>query len=180
MNRLAAALVFMVHLCLGINRQPASTLLSELGGDNAMLLIGLRHSEPSAFRCRKPKMVTLQVANTCCAHKGRVLGTFDAFGDGSEAKAFNEIDQIAQNALLRTARRQIANVGLVDLDHVHRQMLKMAQRGVAGAEIVHGDPAAYVVQRVDKARRRFDVVQGSGLCDFHNEPTREIGPMPKP
>ena len=104
MNRLAAVLVFVVHLCLGINRQPASTVLSELGGDDAMLPIGRRHSEPGAFRCRRPKMVTLQVANTRCAHKGRVLGTFDTFGDGSEAKAFNEIDQVAQKDLLLTAR----------------------------------------------------------------------------
>ena len=125
-------------------------------------------------------MITLQVADTGCANEGRVLGALDAFGDGDKAKAFNEIDQVAQKTPPLAARRQISNIGPVDLDRIHRQMLKMTQRGVAGSEIVERHPAAEVVQGVDKARSSVDVVQGSGFGNFYDEPAREIRPVLQP
>ena len=51
---------------------------------------------------------------------------------------------------------------------------------MARSEIVEGDPAAYVVQRIYKAGGLFDVFQGSRLGDFNDEAAREIGPVPQP
>src|SRR5262249_23610748 len=101
-----------------------------------------QRSGPRAFRRRRSEMITLQIADTGCAYKGRVFGALDAFRDCDETKTFNQTDQLAQKMPLVTAGRQISNVGSVDFDRIHSQMLKMAQRGVAGAKIVEGDPAA--------------------------------------
>ena len=54
----------------------------------------------------------------------------------------------------------------------------MAQRGVARAEIVEGDPAAHTAQRVDKTGQFLNVIQGSGFGDFHDKTAREIGAVP--
>jgi len=48
---------------------------------------------------------------------------------------------------------------------------------VAGAEIVERDAAARVTQRVDKARRLFEIVECRGFGDF-NEAARQIGSVP--
>ena len=65
----------------------------------------------------------------------------------------------------------------------------MAQRGVAGAEIVERDAAAGAAQRADEARRFLDVVERRGLGDLDDEPAGELGlgaqlrdqrPQPRP
>ena len=38
--------------------------------------------------------------------------------------------------------------GAVDLDHVHREVAQLAERGEAGAEVVDRDADAVLVQRV--------------------------------
>ena len=49
---------------------------------------------------------------------------------------------------------EFANEGLVDLDAVEREAPQIAQRGIAGAEIIHGDADAERVQLMQCRHRR--------------------------
>ena len=78
-----------------------------------------------------------------------------------------------KNPCLRPAP-EISNQGTVDLDDIHRQDLKMPQRGMPGAKIVECNTAPGITQRADKARRLSDVIQGHGFRDFDDEAARDV------
>ena len=47
----------------------------------------------------------------------------------------------------------------VDLDLVEGEALQVAERGIAGAEVVHGDAHAELAQLVERGERRLAVLQ---------------------
>ena len=67
-------------------------------------------------------------------------------------------------------RRQILHEGAVDLDLVERERAQVAQRRVAGAEIVHGDAHAEFPQPMQGLQRLGVLLQQHALGDLHLQP----------
>ena len=63
-------------------------------------------------------------------------------------------------------RDETAGEGAVELDAVERQLLEVAERGVAGAEVVERDPHAEAAQGVDVADGGVAARQEGGLGDL--------------
>src|SRR5437763_16816595 len=97
-------------------------------------------------------MIALQVSNTCGVGRRSVLGALDPFGHRSETKGVDNIEQITQCGLLLSTSRKISDEGSIYFNRVHGEQLKMAQRGVAGTEIVEGNPATEATERVHETR----------------------------
>ena len=70
------------------------------------------------------------------------------------------------------ARRQFADERAVDLDLVERETAQIAQRRIAGSEIVHRDPDAEAAKLVQNRQRRLAVLQQHRLGDLQFEPVR--------
>ena len=64
----------------------------------------------------------------------------------------------------------VGDEAAVDLDLVEREALQIAQRGVAGAEIVERDPDPDGAKLVQNGERRLVVANEHGLGDFKLEP----------
>ena len=58
------------------------------------------------------------------------------------------------------------NERAVDLEHVDREALEVRQRGVAGAEIVHGELDAEVLQRGELENGRLRFLHDDALGDL--------------
>ena len=60
--------------------------------------------------------------------------------------------------------------GAVDLDDVDAELAQVAERGVAGAEIVDGDAAAEILDAGDEAAGLVDVLDRRALGDLDDQP----------
>src|SRR5260221_288808 len=58
----------------------------------------------------------------------------------------------------------------VDLDLVEWKTLKIGERGITGAKIIHGDPNAKRSQLVKNGKGHFPVLQQNGLGNFDLQP----------
>ncbi len=65
--------------------------------------------------------------------------------------------------------------GAVDLDDVDAELAQIAERGVAGAEIVDGDAAAEILDAGDEAARFVDVVDRRAFGDLDDQPLGDAG-----
>ena len=72
-----------------------------------------------------------------------------------------EIDERAHEEPVIGGTREILHEGAVDLEQVEGKTAQIAERGVAGAEIVHGDFHAEPFHRGDRAPRRLDIFDGA-------------------
>ena len=68
------------------------------------------------------------------------------------------------------ATGDILDEGAVDLDLVEREALQIAQRGIAGAEIVQRDPDAELAQLMQHVERRLVVANQHRLGDLELQP----------
>jgi hypothetical protein len=74
------------------------------------------------------------------------------FGGGGEAGTASKIDQRAHEGAVVLGADEVFHEGAVDLDHVDAELAQVAERGVAGAEIVDGDAAAEIFDAREAAR----------------------------
>ncbi len=65
------------------------------------------------------------------------------FGHYLELQVVREIDAGAHDGGVVIVAHHADDEGLVDLDGIDRQLLQVGQRGVAGSEIVNGDPQTH-------------------------------------
>jgi len=95
----------------------------------------------------------------------------DAFGGDRHAEAAAERDDRADDRLRIVIGIEVAHERLVDLDLVERERAQIAQRRVAGAEIVHRDAHASARSACCVAVL-VALVEQQGLGDFDLEPLR--------
>jgi hypothetical protein len=65
--------------------------------------------------------------------------------------------------------RAFSNVldeGAVNFDFIERETLQIAERGIAGAEVVHGDTHAELPQPIERSKRRLAVLQQDRFGDL--------------
>ena len=98
-------------------------------------------------RHRAAEDVALDLADAELADQVEIVVRLDALGGGVHAQAFGQRDDGADDrAVAVGGRRGAAHEALVDLDLVERRLLQIAERAVAGAEIVERQPDAELLQ----------------------------------
>jgi hypothetical protein len=63
----------------------------------------------------------------------------------------------------------------VDLDDVDAELTQVAERGIAGAEIVDGDAAAEILDPGNKPTRLGHVLDRGSFGDFNDQPLSSAG-----
>ncbi len=68
--------------------------------------------------------------------------SFDPFGDGGHSQRCSQADYRCRYGGVDRVRVQPLDEAAVDLDDVDREVLKVAQRGVPGPEVIYSQPHA--------------------------------------
>src|SRR5690606_15713815 len=97
------------------------------------------------------EIITLHLVTALGGKKLKLLLGLDAFGDERDPKPVAKPDDRADNRRRLRVAPEIHDKGLVDLDLVEGKRLQIGQRGIATAEIVHGDADA---KRLQPAQQR--------------------------
>src|SRR3954451_8905923 len=115
---------------------PAALAAAALGETAAMQREQLQHlvgrlcgAEQIALHLRAPER----------AQQALLLLGLDAFGGGGHAARGRQIDDGLHDAGGAVGAGDVADEATVDLDLVEREAVQIAQRGIAGAEIVERD-----------------------------------------
>ncbi len=125
----------------------AGTVIGRTVPDECSSAMRLRHfgDLPGPVRRCEPDQHPLQiVAAPFGQHCGRRLVLYP-FGDGLEPEPASQIDQRMDEGAVVLRLHQVLHKGTVDLDEVDAEPAQIAERGVAGAEIVDGDAAAQIL-----------------------------------
>src|SRR5690606_8072511 len=103
----------------------------------------------------------------------RLLLAFDPFRNDLDAEAAAEVDHRVDDSLVARVVRHVAHEALIDLDQVDLELLEVAQRRVAGPEIVERDlDAAQVEQREGAMDVLGAAPEEHGLGDLDLEAAR--------
>src|SRR5437667_271126 len=101
--------------------------------------------------------------------RGRRL-VLHPFGHGLEPEPASQIDQRVHEGAVVLRAREVLHEGAVDLHDIDAELAQIAERGVAGAEIVDGDTAAEILDPRDEAAGFVNVVDRRRLRDLDREP----------
>src|SRR5205085_9123043 len=119
---------------------------------------------------RPAEVVALPFDTTQRSQLLRLLLGLDAFGGRLHPQAGAEADDRLHDRQAVLTLRKVADERLVDLDLVEREAAEIAERGVSGAEIVHGDMHAERAQLMQDRERRLVVLKQHGFRDLELEP----------
>jgi hypothetical protein len=104
-------------------------------------------------------------------HRGLALGLHALGGDGHVQRLAKPDNARHDGAGLR-ARAEGVDEGAVDLDLLDRETREIAQARIAGAEIVHGDRHAELIEARQRLHDRLGVLQKDAFGDLELEPMR--------
>ncbi len=82
------------------------------------------------------------------------------------------VDDAVQQQPVLFIERDVAHEGPVDLDQVHREVAQIVERRVAGAEVVDGQLAARLAQRIDPHPVLIAGLHQQGLGDLDDDVRR--------
>ena len=137
-------------------------------GDEAAALLGAtraRDARELVGRDRAAEQEALAEAAAERAQGVGLLGLLDALGDQHQAQRLaHGHDRLQQRAVLA----RVAGEGAVDLQDVHREPAQVAQRRVAGAEVVDREPDAEPAQGLQALG--LGVADQRGLGDLEDQP----------
>src|SRR5829696_2445614 len=103
---------------------------------------------------------------------GRLLGLLDALGHGVELEGVAELhDGVGQGGVLPTPADPV-DERLVDLEDVDREAAQVAERRVAGAEVVDGQQHPEPLELPQPHAHRLDVADQDALGDLDGELAR--------
>ncbi len=101
-----------------------------------------------------------------------LLFGFHALGEHAHAQRLAQAHHGADDLDAALLPREVAHEALVHLDLVGRERTQVAQAGIAGAEIVHGDRDAQAAQPVQQPQGGVVVLQQHGLRDLQLQAVR--------
>ena len=85
------------------------------------------------------------------AKRASLVGRLDTLGDGLHVEGPAQADDRSQQRELLLAAIGAAHERPVDLEHVDREPVEVAERGISGPEVVDREPDA---ERLERAQRR--------------------------
>ena len=91
----------------------------------------------------------------------RLLDLLDPFGDHLEAEIAGHLDHVRRHRAAGGFGTQGIDKTLVDLQHIHRQLLQVGQAGIAGTEVVDGDAVAIGAQLPQQTGGQLDIDQAT-------------------
>ena len=96
----------------------------------------------------------------------------DPFGDHPDAEAVRQADDRGDDRAVLLADLEVGDEAAVDLERVDRELLEVGERGVAGPEVVDGDPYADGAERRQHLDGEDGVLHGRALGDLDLEVAR--------
>ena len=106
----------------------------------------------------------------CERSSDQLRGFLDALGGRLHAERMGEFGDRADDRAGAVAGQQVLDEAAVDLDLVEREALQIAQRRIAGAEIVERDADAERAQRVEQLQGRVAAFEEDRFGDLDLEP----------
>ena len=100
----------------------------------------------------------------------QLRGLLDALGGGLDIERMGEFGDRADDRAGAVAGQQIVDEAAVDLQLVEREALQIAERRIAGAEIVERDADAERAQRVEQPQGRLAAFEEDRFGDLDLEP----------
>src|SRR5207248_319504 len=94
---------------------------------------------------------------------------FDAFGDGVEPEALAELDDGARDSRRLGAGGDTVDELLVDLEDVEREVSEVAQRRVAGTEVIDGESDTELLELREACGAQGEVFDHDLLGQFDHE-----------
>ena len=85
-----------------------------------------------------------------------------------------EVDQRPHEETVVRRARQVLDESAVDLDQIEFETAEILERGVAGAEIVHGDLCAQAPDHADRADGGLDIFDRAGFGQFDGQAAGEF------
>jgi hypothetical protein len=101
--------------------------------------------------------------------KRQLLGLFHALGHDPQVQAARHADHGRDDRRVVTARTDLSNEGLVDLQGIDGETPQVAQARIAGPKVIDGDPDAALAQRLEDLRGRRDVLHEHALGQLQLE-----------
>ena len=122
-----------------------------------------------ARRHRLAEVVALHLVAALALEERQLCDGLDALGAGPHAQAVAETDHGAHDRVGIGPGLERGDERAIDLDLVERELLQVAQARVAGAEVVHGDVHAKVLELAQRGHRRVGVLEQDALGDLELE-----------
>ena len=111
----------------------------------------------------------LELIAVVIAQESELLLGLDALGDDDELQAPSHRDDGHRDGGVVLVGGEVAHEGLVQLDPVDREALEVVERRIAGAEVVHRDPNALLLEAPERVDRVLRVLHRAGLGDLEVE-----------
>src|SRR3954470_5446223 len=127
------------------------------------------HRREALLLERLRKMEALAGAHTHADERPCLLGVLDPLGDDVQVQALSELHDAADEVHARGGGPRVLDERPVDLEHVDREALEVAERRVAGAEVVHRQPDAERAQPLKARPRPLALVGEDALGDLEDE-----------
>ena len=128
-------------------------------------------------RQRTREQVALRVRAAEPLELARLHFALDPFGDHAGVERPGQREDALDDG--RTSgQQQAGDERSVDLERVHRQLVQVAQRRIAGPEVVEIDLDAEVAQLAQHVRGLAGTIQQRGLRDFHAQVGRPQPGLP--
>ena len=128
-------------------------------------------------RLRRAEQIALHFRTAEFAQQVALLLGLDAFGGRRHVAIGGDVHHRLHDAGRAFRLGDVGDEAAVDLDLVERKTLQIAQRGIAGAEIVERNADADGAKVVQNGQRRLVVADEHGLGDLELQPARRRGRM---
>lgn len=113
--------------------------------------------------------VSLGLVGAEGAHELELFAGFDSLNDDLHMKVVgHRQNRLDEGAGLR-AHGQFADKGAIELEGIEEELGQIAEAGVAGTEVVHGNADAAAGEAADEVGGAFDAGEGGGLGEFKLE-----------
>jgi hypothetical protein len=94
---------------------------------------------------------------------------FHPFRHHRDAKGSGQTDHCPHNGFILPIRSEPIDKGAIDLEDGDWETAQIAERGVAGAEIIHRQAKAELIQSLDGVHGDVDVINQHCFGDFEEE-----------
>lgn len=118
-------------------------------------------------RHRRGEQVALDGVAAVFAQEGELVGPLDALGDGLYAVALTDEQHAFDQHAAQLAGKTFQQERAVELDDVHIELAELAQRGLAGTEIVHRHAEARSAQFFHKGGHASGFADEGRFREFH-------------
>jgi hypothetical protein len=120
-------------------------------------------------RQRAREVVALREVAAQPTQAFELVGGLDPLRDHVHAEAVRQRHDRPDDLLVAFLRGRAAHERLVDLDGVEREAVQVAERGIAGPEVVDGQLDAVALELLERARHELRVLQDDALGDLQLE-----------